>query len=147
MTDTRCLSIPYVGKMTLPDVPFPVPDILVEAISHAPSMIYIRDCITGIISHPSLHKYDDYRLKNLSHSHKVCEICDFYTIDCIQHLLMECPGVQNERAQLNNYTKTFPKSVKSLKKGLIRYPPCLSMQFEVLFFCCFEANVDFVLDE
>ena len=35
-------------------------------------------------------------------SHKLCEICDLYIVESIQHMIMQCPGVYKERESMFN---------------------------------------------
>ena len=46
----------------------------------------------------SLLKDNDYRLKKLSFSHKVCTVCDLSVRENVNHIVMQCPvfGVRSE---------------------------------------------------
>ena len=67
-----------------------------------PSWIQICECMVRIIGHNSLLKADDYHLRGLTMSHKVCEMCDLYMVESIQHIIMQCPGVYKERESMFN---------------------------------------------
>ena len=67
-----------------------------------PSWIRICECMVRIISYNSLLKADDFHLRGLIMSHKLCEICDLYIVESIQHMIMQCPGVYKERESMFN---------------------------------------------
>ena len=67
-----------------------------------PSWIRICECMVRIIGHNSLLKVDDYHLRGLTMSHKVCEMCDLYMVESIQHIIMQCPGVYKARESMYN---------------------------------------------
>ena len=65
-----------------------------------PDMIMICETMARILCHSSLLKCDDIRLKNLSHVHKVCSLCDHYSVENATHFIMQCPGTQHLRNEM-----------------------------------------------
>ena len=45
-----------------------------------------------LVCNASLLKDNDYRLKKLSFSHKVCTACDLSVRENVNHIVMQCPG-------------------------------------------------------
>ena len=59
----------------------------------------MRDCevMIKLISHASLLKDDDVRLKGLSIANRFCARCDLAAMDDVRHLVMQCPSLQHLR--------------------------------------------------
>ena len=69
--------------------------------TYNPSWIGVSECMARIKCQASLLKIDDYRLKGLAPSHRVCDMCDYlYTVESIQHILMQCRGMQHKRENM-----------------------------------------------
>ena len=55
------------------------------------------EIMVRFISHASLLKCDDVRLKHLPYGNRVCSLCNLYSIEDICHVIMQCPGTQHLR--------------------------------------------------
>ena len=62
-----------------------------------PEMIYISETMARIVSHASLLKIDDVRLKRQPRSSRVCTGCEMYVIEDIYHIVMQCPRTEHLR--------------------------------------------------
>ena len=62
-----------------------------------PNLIRMCETLVKIVCKTSRLKSDDFRLKDTTHSQKVCEGCDMATVESIRHLLMQCPSTLVER--------------------------------------------------
>ena len=60
------------------------------------------ESMSKIVCHASLLKTDDYRLKGLNMSNRTCIRCDQYCIEDITHIIMQCPGYNDERILMFN---------------------------------------------
>ena len=67
-----------------------------------PEMIYISETMARIVSHASLLKIDDVRLKRQPRSNRVCTGCEMYVIEDIYHIVMQCPRTQHLRRAMFN---------------------------------------------
>ena len=70
----------------------------------------IRSCETMVklVSHASLLKGDDVRLKSAPIFARFCEDCDLAAIDDVNHLVLQCPRWQNERTEMLNEIDNIP---------------------------------------
>ena len=66
-----------------------------------PYMIRICENMAKLVSHSSMLKGDDIRLKGLPQSVKNCQACDMYIIESLQHLVMQCPEFEDERVKMS----------------------------------------------
>ena len=64
------------------------------------NMIHASETMAKIISHASLLKCDDVRLKHLPYGNKACSLCDHYQTEDISHVIMQCPGTQLLRNEM-----------------------------------------------
>ena len=55
----------------------------------------------------SLLKDSDYRLKNLSFSNKVCSECYLSIREDVNHLVMQCPAYEGDRAGMFDLLNTI----------------------------------------
>ena len=53
--------------------------------------------MVSLISHSSLLKNDDVRLKRSPIAMRFCDQCDLASIDDARHMIMECPRWQEDR--------------------------------------------------
>ena len=62
----------------------------------------LRDCeiMIKLITHASLLKDDDVRLKGLPISSRFCVQCDHAAMDDARHLIMQCPELQDQRSAM-----------------------------------------------
>ena len=67
------------------------------------------DCETmaKLVCNCSLLKDSDYRLKNLSFSNKVCSECDLGIREDVNHLVMQCPAFEGDRAEMFDLLNTI----------------------------------------
>ena len=59
--------------------------------------ILLCEDMATLICHASLLKVDDLRLKDAPPSSRVYENCHLFSLECIHHILMQCPGYRYER--------------------------------------------------
>ena len=78
------------------------------------SAIKICECIAKIMCHTSLLKVDDYRLKDQTPSSRMCEMCDSYRYENIQHLLMQCPGMDREHIEMHEHLYQEVPEIKQI---------------------------------
>ena len=62
----------------------------------------IRDCeiMAELVCNTSLLKDSNYRYKNVSFSHKVCTECYLGIREDLNHLVMQCPHFEGNRAEM-----------------------------------------------
>ena len=65
-----------------------------------PSTIKYCENLAKIVCKASRLKTDDYRLKGLPPSHRVCGLCDDYVTENIEHLVLQCPHFENRRKEM-----------------------------------------------
>ena len=65
-----------------------------------PNMLRWCENLAKIVCKSSLLRVDDFRLKDSLHSAKVCSLCDNYSIENIEHIVMQCPFFENNRVEL-----------------------------------------------
>ena len=63
-----------------------------------PNMIRQCETMAKLVCHASMLKSDDVRLKGLNRSHRQCPLCKLAALDDVNHLLLQCPALQPERA-------------------------------------------------
>ena len=61
-----------------------------------------RQCehVIKLICHASRLKSDDYRLKDTNRTQRMCEMCNEYAIEDVEHVLMRCPALEVHRAPI-----------------------------------------------
>ena len=64
--------------------------------------IYFCEIMAKIISHASLLKCDDVRLKHLAPGNRTCSLCDLYVVEDVYHITMQCPGTQQLQREMFN---------------------------------------------
>ena len=67
-----------------------------------PSMVGICESMAKLVCDASLLKANDYRLKKLSHSHKICTACDQWVKEDIWHIVMQCPYYEGTRSEMRD---------------------------------------------
>ena len=82
--------------------------------NHA-DMIHISEVMAKIISHASLLKCDDVRLKHLPYGNRVCSLCNLYLTEDIFHIIMQCPGTQPHRNAMYEELALYPDVDQVLK--------------------------------
>ena len=60
-----------------------------------------------LVCNCSLLKDSDYRLKNLSFSNKVCSECYLGIREDVNHLVMQCPAFEGDRAEMLDLLNTI----------------------------------------
>ena len=65
-----------------------------------PNMLRWCENLAKIVWKSSLLRVDDFRLKDSLHSDKVCALCDNYSIENIEHIVMQCPFFEKYRVDL-----------------------------------------------
>ena len=78
-----------------------------------PEMINICENLAKMVSHASLLKCDDVRLKGLPRGNRTCSLCDLFSIEDPYHIIMQCPGTQNLRNVMFNELESDP-SIKDI---------------------------------
>ena len=66
------------------------------------------ETIVKLISHASLLKVDDVRLRGASSFSKFCVDCDLGVVDDIRHLVLQCPKWQTGRTEMMNEIENIP---------------------------------------
>ena len=76
--------------------------------------IHTKMCETlaRIVCKSSLLKSDDFRLKGLTPSFRICSNCDLYAPEDIRHLLMQCPAMESDRVNLYHNLSLIDPSIK-----------------------------------
>ena len=59
----------------------------------------VRKCsvMSKILSHASIFRDDDFKLKDQLNTFKMCDLCDRYEIEDARHLILHCPFFPNAR--------------------------------------------------
>ena len=65
-----------------------------------PNVVRFSEIMAKMISHASLLKCDDVRLKHLPYGNRACSLCDLYLVEDIFHTTMQCPGTQHLRNEM-----------------------------------------------
>ena len=81
--------------------------------NHA-DMVHTSEIMAKIISHASLLKCDDVRLKQLPYGNRVCSLCNLYLTEDIFHIVMQCPGTQPLRNDMYEELALNPDVVQVL---------------------------------
>ena len=61
-----------------------------------------------LISHASLLKNDDVRLKSMPMYSRFCGDCDLADVDDVKHLMLQCPKWQDDRTEMLNMIENIP---------------------------------------
>ena len=72
------------------------------------NMIQFCEIVAKIISHASLLKCDDVRLKHLPYGNRACSLCDLYLPEDVFHITVQCPGTQQLRFELYAELALYP---------------------------------------
>ena len=64
----------------------------------------MRRCeiMVKLLSHASMLKNDDIRLKSLPMASRFCDLCDLGVMDDAKHMIMQCPALQQFRNEMFN---------------------------------------------
>ena len=62
-----------------------------------PHLIRMCEILSKIVCRTSRLKCDDFRLKNATHSQRLCEQCNMAAVETIGHLIMQCPSTNEIR--------------------------------------------------
>ena len=62
--------------------------------------MYFCETMARLTCHASLLKVDDIRLKSQSRTAKMCSHCDLAAIEDVYHLILQCPRLAEERANM-----------------------------------------------
>ena len=90
--------------------------------------IYFCEIMAKIISHASLLKCDDVRLKHLAPGNRICSLCNLYVVEDIYHIVMQCPGTQHLRREMSNELDAEADVKAVLLRNAQDYLPiCLGM--------------------
>ena len=73
-----------------------------------PEMINVCESIAKMVSHSSLLKCDDVRLKSLPRVNRTCSLCDLFSIEDPYHIIMQCPGTQPLRNSMFTELESDP---------------------------------------
>ena len=65
-----------------------------------PEMVNICENLAKMVSHTSLLKCDDVRLKSLPRCNRICSLCELFCIEDSYHIVLQCPGTQNLRTDM-----------------------------------------------
>ena len=66
------------------------------------AMMRCCEVMVKLLTHASLLRSDDVRLKRLPAVSRFCNRCDLAAIDDVEHLVLQCPFLQPERTMLFN---------------------------------------------
>ena len=55
------------------------------------------ECLMKLITHSSLLKTDDVRLKGQTIAARFCDRCEHASMDDVRHLVLQCPSLQDAR--------------------------------------------------
>ena len=72
-----------------------------------PSMMGTCEVMAKLVCDADLLKANDYRLKRLSFSHKVCNACELGIREDIRHLIMQCPHYEGIRSEMWDVLKAI----------------------------------------
>ena len=65
-----------------------------------PWLMKMCETLTKIVSRTSLLKADDVRLEGSLPSYRTCTMCDHYRLENIEHIIMQCPAVNDIRIKM-----------------------------------------------
>ena len=82
-----------------------------------PNMIQVCEILAKIISHASLLKCDDVRLKHLLYGNRACSLCNLYLPEDAFHIIMQCPGTQRLRNEMHAELTLYPDIVQVLNEN------------------------------
>ena len=66
------------------------------------------ETVVKLLSHASILKDDDVRLKGSPMFSKFCEDCDLGVVDDVRHLVLQCPKRQVKRTEMMNAIENIP---------------------------------------
>ena len=72
------------------------------------SLMKCCEVMVRLLSHASLLKTDDVRLKGSSIAARFCNMCDHAAMDDARHLILQCPDWQEERAEMMREISIIP---------------------------------------
>ena len=75
------------------------------------------ESLARIVCKTSLLKSDDYKLKSLTPSNRVCNNCDLYGPEDIKHLLKQCPATEDNRVKLYHKLYLIDSSIRERVKN------------------------------
>ena len=75
------------------------------------------ESLARLVCKASLLKSDDYRLKGLTPSNRVCNNCDLYAPENVNHLLMQCPAMEDDRVKLYHSLSLIDPSIEERMKN------------------------------
>ena len=63
----------------------------------------VRECsvMSKILSHASILRSDDFKLKEQLNTFKMCDLCDRYEVEDARHLILHCPFFHNMRTSMS----------------------------------------------
>ena len=67
------------------------------------------DIMAKLVCNASLLKDHDYRLKNKSFRHKICNNCELGLREDVIHMVMECPHYEDAKGEMLEMTHTNPR--------------------------------------
>ena len=76
------------------------------------------ETIVGLISHSSMLKVDDAKLKGSPMFSKFCSDCDHAAMDDVRQLFMHCPKWQLERNEMLSAIVNIPGGCGRRKEGI-----------------------------
>ena len=84
----------------------------------------IRCCVlVKIVCKASRLKSDEFRLKGFPYSSRACELYDNFTIENIEHIVMQCPNVEGIRrnvySDFENLNPIFLQKIKERPSGTL----------------------------
>ena len=72
------------------------------------SLMKCCEVVVRLLSHASLLKTDDVRLKGSSIAARFCNSCDLAAMDDVRHLILQCPAWQEERSDMMREISLIP---------------------------------------
>ena len=78
------------------------------------SQMRMCECMARILARASRLKCDDVNLKGLPLSYRACDKCEYFAQEDIFHIVMQCPGYQDLRVQMNEVIKNECGCVNSV---------------------------------
>ena len=75
------------------------------------------ESLARLVCKTSLLKSDDYRLKGLAPSNRVCNQCDLYASENVKHILMQCPTMEDDRVKLYQRLSSIDRTIEERMKN------------------------------
>ena len=72
------------------------------------SLMKCWETMIRLVSHASLLRTDDVRLKGTPVASRFCTGCDLSTMDDVRHMVMQCPKLQTDRTELMDEISRIP---------------------------------------